>query len=930
MQSFRHNLPHQPTSFVGRDTEISKIISLLNSEFCRLLTLFGPGGIGKSRLALRVGEQLVAEKRDCTSTLFPDGITYVALQSVSSVDHIVPSLVKALDWRYYEGRDPTKELLHFLQDKSLLLILDNFEHLLAATPLLRELLEGAPGIKLLITSRVLLNLAEEWLFHVGGMSLPAEDACDGIAGYDAVRLFCERARRVRHDFSLADEQASVVQICRLVEGTPLAIELAATWLRCLPSGVIAAEIQRNLEILHSDQVGVPERHRTMRAVFDQSWRLLDAHEREMLMGLSVFQGGCLQEAALQVVGATLPVLTALVDKSLLRVTAPGRYSIHELQRQYAAERLDEWPEWKNEVYNRHCGYYLELISHPVLRFLTEGSKQLLDTIEADFDNILVAWNWAVAQRRIPKLYRAATGFYWFSWLKSRHREGENALRIAIEALHDGRASDEGQIAYARVLTLHGAMGNWLGLTDATKRQLQESVKMLRVLPGARGDLGLAIGCLGWAAVIESHLETAKTLLREAAALDEETEQVAVLGFIYCQLGAVANRQSDYQESEHWYQKALKLGRKTGDYRTIADALHFLGMHATRRGAYATAHLHLEESLAISNKYVLSAFAVSALRSLGQLAEIIGDLEVASDYFQRGLEVARLWGKEPTIAQSLLSLAHVRTIQENYEEAKALYREAAAIVSAIHSHTHQSEYAVGMGDFALSTGAYANARRYYQDYLFLARQSKDRLGIARASARLATVSIKEGALIQARRYALAALHEGLATGFLPILAEGVVVAAELYAADGDLPYANELAAVVRDHAASAAEVKRRARTLLQEMAKGFADKPQAANPARSDGGDLVIVAAMLVKRLSAADATPDKARISEEMTTVEPLSERELQILRLVAAGQSNRQISRELSITLGTVKSHLHHINRKMDVVRRTQAVARARELRLF
>ena len=242
MCASKYNLPAQATSFVGRETEVAEILSLLDDEHCRLLTLVGPGGIGKTRLAVRVAEKLAQPESGSAPISYTDGVVFVLLQSVSSPDQVASTIANTLAWETYQGNDPEAELLAYLRDKRLLLILDNFEHLLEAAPLVREMLDGAPEVKLLVTSRVVLNLAEEWLFHVDGMSLSTDKDKGGTAGSDAVRLFRERAQRVRRDFSLDRERAQVVRICRLVEGMPLAIELASAWLRRLPCAEIISEL----------------------------------------------------------------------------------------------------------------------------------------------------------------------------------------------------------------------------------------------------------------------------------------------------------------------------------------------------------------------------------------------------------------------------------------------------------------------------------------------------------------------------------------------------------------------------------------------------------------------------------------------------------------------------------------------------------------
>jgi predicted ATPase len=317
---------------VGRTEELASLSTRLAEAACRLLTLVGPGGNGKTRLAIELARQKAPD--------FANGVYFVALQPVSSPDRLTATIAEGIGFSFYGQDDPEAQLLSFLSERQSLLLLDNFEHLLETADLLARMLAAAPGLKLLVTSREALNLQEEWLWHVRGMHFPDADRVADIEAFSALKLFTERARRVRQDFSPEAEQSCIIRICQLVGGTPLALELAAAWLKTLPCDKIVHEIERNLDFLASNMRNIPERHRSMRAVFEQSWLLLSEDERLVLKRLSVFRGGFRQPAAEAVAGASLLTLSSLADKSLLYVDASGRFEIHELLRQFAEERLE--------------------------------------------------------------------------------------------------------------------------------------------------------------------------------------------------------------------------------------------------------------------------------------------------------------------------------------------------------------------------------------------------------------------------------------------------------------------------------------------------------------------------------------------------------------------------------------------------------------
>ena len=353
-------LPFQPTGFVGRTAELAAITERLDDPTCRLLTLVGPGGSGKTRLAVQVAANCADQ--------FDNGVYFVTLQPLDSSDLIVSTIAEVLSFRFSPGFDPQQQLLQYLREKALLLVLDNFEHLLDGVELLTELLKAAPRLKLLVTSREVLGLQEEWRYPVSGLQYPETDNVDQPGTYSAVQLFFERARQVRGGLSLADEQAGIVRVCQLVEGMPLALELAAVWAKALSADKIAIEIQRSLDFLSTSLRDVPQRHKSMQAVFEQTWERLSDEERRAFSTLSVFNGGFRREAAEAVAGVSIQILSDLVDKSLLRREPDGRYQIHELLRQYAEALLEATSGEMLHIRDLHSAYYT--------RFLHEREQDL--------------------------------------------------------------------------------------------------------------------------------------------------------------------------------------------------------------------------------------------------------------------------------------------------------------------------------------------------------------------------------------------------------------------------------------------------------------------------------------------------------------------------------------------------------------------------
>ena len=385
----RHNLPVQPIPFVGRQAELAELNRLLADPSVRLITVVGAGGMGKTRLALEAAALHLDR--------FADGVYLVPLAPVPSPDGMVAAIAEASGLDFSQA-DPCCQLLDYLRAKSLLLILDNFEHVTDGAPLVADLLAEAPGVKIVATSRARLDLQGEQIFTLAGMDLPASAAAPGALDNAAIRLFVQGARRVRPGYEPdAADLKQIVRICRLVEGMPLGILLAAAWIEMLSPAEIAAEIARSYDFLETGLRDLPERQRSMRAVFEYSWNLLSEREREIFASLSAFCCSFTRDAAQQISGATLRELMALTTKSLLYRTPDGRYEGHGMLQQYAAARLDGSPDGGRAVRDRYAAYYLDLLSGWEADLHGPRQQEALAAIDAESDNIRTAWAWAAEQ-----------------------------------------------------------------------------------------------------------------------------------------------------------------------------------------------------------------------------------------------------------------------------------------------------------------------------------------------------------------------------------------------------------------------------------------------------------------------------------------------------------------------------------------------------
>lgn len=467
------NLPAQTTPFVGRDEELLDILRLLADESVRLITVSGPGGMGKTRLTLEAARLVLGGRPDSTSATlkqtsrinlpsFQHGVFFVPLAPLNAADVIVPTIAESINFAFYNADDPKTQLLNYLREKEMLLVMDNFEHLMDGANIVADILRAAPQVQILVSSRERLRLQGETILDLYGMRFPEYETPRELENYAAVKLFLQSARRAAPDFTLNEQTAPLVaRIVRLVEGLPLGIELAAAWLEALSAQEIVQEMQRSFDFLETDLRDVPDRHRSIRSVFEYSWKLLTEAEKTAFGKLSVFRGGFTREAAQTVAEVALRDLTTLVNKSLLRRSPEGRYDVHELLRQYAAEHLRASPTEAEATHTRHSAYFMRLLAQCEKELYTSSQKRILEALETDFDNIRSAWQWASDHALEDLLYEGIGTLSALYETLSMFKEGVETFGKAADLLLK-RGAAEDDLTVWRLRVYQGALAGRMG------------------------------------------------------------------------------------------------------------------------------------------------------------------------------------------------------------------------------------------------------------------------------------------------------------------------------------------------------------------------------------------------------------------------------------------------------------------------------------
>lgn len=780
------NLPAQTTPFIGRHKELVEIEDMLSSADCRLVTLIGPGGMGKTRLSIEAaGRQ--------TSGPYTHGVYFVPLAPLPEDDPIISTLAESISFTFGPG-DLDMQLINYLREKNMLLVMDNFEHVLPRASLVDAILNAAPGVKVLATSRSRLNIQSECLYDVPPMEIPRSSSPASIEQVEAVQMFLAYARRVQPGFSLEDgDYAPVIEICRLVDGLPLGLELAASWLRLLSPVEIAEELRQSLDFLESDSRGLPERHRSLRGVFEYSWKLASEEEKQAYLGLTVFRGGFTREAAKEVAGTSLMALRGLVDKSLVRRNPDGRYFIHGLLHQYGKELLEANPAADTATHKKHSAYYLQLLKKIDLNNLGDRFEKTMDELDTEHENMHVALKWAIEERQAEDIQAVIEVVARYLEVRGRYPDMLNLFGL----IHSTFNKPEDGLIYAHAAARYATALQRMSRYREAAPLLNESIAHLRQLNELR-LLGLVLNWLSYNLMIEGDISGAVASSEEGNRLIESVDKNPD-SYFEAQLGYVLFLAGEYQRARSVMRHSLEQALKTGSLLGAAYGYNNIGEVEQVLGNLDEAlRLYQEANRAFSQMRNMRGMAFT-LTNIGRVAAIKQDYDTASDHYMRALAFQRDIGDRWGIATTLYTLAEITLVQGNTISADAMYRESYAIRSDIGDRLGLMESSHGLGRLAFGQGDLSDARAAFKESLTHAQQAGASLGQANALIYLALVDLMDGqyqAALSRTRDAQPLLDEQEDTraNALAAAASGIAHLAmgNLEAATSDLTNSRELA------------------------------------------------------------------------------------------------------------------------------------------
>jgi len=667
--SYPQVVPEHATKFINRPVEISWIAQRLEDPESRLLSLVGVGGAGKTRLAEHAAAEHLSE--------FRDGAVVVPLASIQEPDFIAQAISNCLELALNSGRDVTTQLIDFLQDKNVLLVLDNLEHLLKDISLIDTILSKAPQVKILATSLERLNLQSEHSLVVSALEYPSRiENVSKLTDYSAIRLFVEIAQQTNPDFSLRDNEADIVRICQLVEGLPLAIELAASWLQVMTCNKIAVRLEHSLDMLATSDVAVPERQRSFRVVMHRSWELLSNSDRDVMGKLSVFRGGFDLAGAKAVGDASLFALASLIDKSLIRKRPDNRYDMHELIRRYSLDQLAEIQQ-ADQVRNSLLAYILQYSEEASTKLAGAEQAAWLQRTDQEIGNIREAMSWGLKTRQPAPVALIAANLWRFWKVRAFLAEGVRWMDDALSA-NENIPPETRAAALQALAILEHDRGNY----DRVIEVCQESILIWKEV-GNTDNLARVLNTLGGVLSIKGKYEEATTIFQQGLDIVRQREHKLGIATFLSNLAVISNHLGDSSKAYELGMESLALYRQVGSTSHIATTLYNLAETEFMRAYYDNAERLAQEALDKFREINDLDRIGAVLRNLSEVALARGNLETARLLSGESLEIFRTSGSQRGTALTLLVIGMIFFEEGNFIGAQAYTLESLKLLGDRH-------------------------------------------------------------------------------------------------------------------------------------------------------------------------------------------------------------------------------------------------------
>lgn len=750
-----YHFPNQITPFIGREVVLAKILATLHDKNCRIISLIGPGGMGKTRLGIQIGQFLAQgsppQDKSAAVPFYQDGAYFIALTAVTDSDLLITAIARGLGLQLAEHVSPRQQLLSYLQNKEMLLVCDNFEQIVNGATLVVEIATTAPKVQVLLTSQQPLNVQGEHRFVIGGLAYTAEGEAS-----EAVQFFQRNARRVMPDFHLnAADMPSILALCRLLDGMPLALEIAAGWVRMMDCPAILRETQKSLDFLVSLLDGIPPRHQSVRAVLTRSWHLLPLNLQEALQHIALFANGFTLEAALTVMPELSMVdMSALLDKSLVTWQPDGRYHMHQLLRHFVQQQPHSQEQQPHETRfrQRYCRYYLNFIAAHEAALRGQNPLQAIEIIQHDLDNVRQAWLWALTDELAAVLAISISGLSRFYHLVGLFEEaaqrllaaqtvvikwvpGEETLfiqaQLKIHTSHFLGQSGQYQLAIqqaqdaqnlakqlntpdlqAQAFSLEGEWWRYLNELDRA-RQCLDTATALYAAPSRSRGFAHTLNEIGHIHLVHSQYDDALSVFSQArqiyATIDDQTEMSTTLGNI----AEVYRIKADYSQALSYSQQALAVAETMGYKQAIVKISIVLGTIQMEQGDSELAHTTYQNALQLAQTIGYMQGIIHGHICLGTIYLNLSKLDEADEWFRTAHLQAEEAGLQNLVAMVLAKQGIIYAHRGEHEAAIATYQQAAQLWRLLNNQTEFSLNLSNLGNIYMRLGDYDRALNYFE-------------------------------------------------------------------------------------------------------------------------------------------------------------------------------------------------------------------------